>query len=819
MPKSLVIDPEVAFARGRIRFHDIDVNAYDKTIEDELRVYSRDDFVQMFADMCAIRHFEWIINEIKIKGVCNGISYDHRGPAHLSMGQEAAAVGMAFALTPDDHIYGSHRSHGEILAKGFSAIRAMDDGALLDIMQTYLGGAILRPVEKGHAGSVKELARKFLTYGAYAEIFARDTGFNRGMGGSMHAFFTPFGIYPNNAVVGGSGSIAPGAALFKRVNRKPGIVVCNIGDASFGCGPVWEGITFASMDQYRKLWDPLLRGGLPIIFNCMNNFYGMGGQPWGETMGCEFIARIGAGVNPEQMHAERVNGYDPLPVIDAFRRKRQLLLEGEGPALIDTVTYRISGHSPSDASSYRSKEEIDKWLNADSIIAFHNKLTASGHFSGSALDEVRSNTESVVFETFKLAVDFEVSPRIGIDSDLVEKVMFSNRRVEKFDGRAPELLQPLAGNPRVQQIRGKVRTPTFEGKPVPKMKAFNVRDGLFEALAHRFAIDPTMVAFGEENRDWGGAFAVYRGLTEMLPYHRLFNGPISEAGIVGAAVGYGLEGGRAVPELMYADFMGRAGDEIFNQLSKWQSMSGGTLTMAVVLRISVGAKYGAQHSQDWTALAAHIPGLRVVYPVTPYDAKGMMNAALAGTDPVVFFESQKVYDFGEMFREEGVPEGYYEIDLSEPSIKRAGSDLTIITLGPALYTAVEAADRLAAEFGVSAELVDLRTANPINYQPIVDSVVKTGKALLVCDAVERGSVIQSVAANLTQLAFDYLDAPPAIVGSRNWITPAAELEAMFFPQAAWLIDAIHERIMPLKGHRPSTNQTLGELARRSRAGV
>ena len=214
------------------------------------------------------------------------------------------------------------------------------------------------------------------------------------------------------------------------------------------------------------------------------------------------------------------------------------------------------------------------------------------------------------------------------------------------------------------------------------MKAFNVRDAIFEALLHRFAIDPTMVAFGEENRDWGGAFAVYRGLTEALPYHRLFNAPISEAAIVGAAVGYALEGGRVVAELMYADFIGRAGDEIFNQLSKWQAMSAGELTMPVVLRISVGAKYGAQHSQDWTALLAHIPGLKVVYPVTPYDAKGMMNAALAGTDPVVFFESQKVYDFGEMFVEAGVPEGYYEIDLAEPSVKRAGSDLTIVTLRP-----------------------------------------------------------------------------------------------------------------------------------------
>ena len=819
MPKSITIDPDVVFARNRIHFSDIEVNAYDKTIEQELAAYSLEDFTNILEDMCAIREFESVINEIKLKGTYKGITYDHRGPAHLSMGQEAAAVGMAYSLTPDDHIYGSHRSHGEILAKGFSAIRKMSDAELLGIMRSYLDGAILRPVEKGHSGTVQALARRFLVYGAYSEIFARDTGLNRGMGGSMHAFFTPFGVYPNNAVVGGSGSIAPGAALFKRVNRKPGIVVANIGDASFGCGPVWEGITFSSMDQYRKLWDPELGGGLPIIFNCMDNFYGMGGQTWGETMGCEFIARIGAGVNADQMHAERVNGYDPLPVIDAIRRKKQILLEGRGPVLLDTVTYRISGHSPSDASSYRSKDEIEKWLKADSIVAFRKKLIESGHFSADALDGVAHATEAAVFEMFKLAADFEASPRISLDSDLVEKVMFSNQHVEKLDDRQPELLQELSENPRVQQIRGRIRTPLFEGKPVPKMKAYNIRDGIFEALAHRFSIDPTLAAFGEENRDWGGAFAVYRGLTELLPYHRLFNSPISEAAIVGAAVGYALEGGRVVVELMYADFMGRAGDEIFNQLAKWQAMSAGLLRMPVVLRISVGAKYGAQHSQDFTALVNHIPGLKVVYPVTPYDAKGMMNSALAGTDPVIFFESQKIYDYGEQFAAAGVPEGYYEIDLAEPSIKRTGKDLTIITFGPALYTAVEAADALAKQFGISAELIDLRAANPLNYAPLVDSVKKTGKVLLVSDAVERGGVMQTVAANLTQLAFDYLDAPPAVAGSRNWITPAPELEAMFFPQKEWLIDAIHEKIMPLKDHQPTTAQTAGELSRRLRLGV
>ena len=819
MTKLLEIKPEQELSPDVIHFDDIPVNAYRATLDELRSQHSADDLLEIWRQMCAIREFETILNEIKLKGAYRGVAYDHAGPAHLSIGQEAAAVGMAFSLTPDDHIFGSHRSHGEILAKGFSAIRQLGEEQLLDIMRTYRDGAVLGPVERGFDGSVRELATRFFIYGAYGEIFARETGFNRGLGGSMHAFFTPFGIYPNNAIVGGSGSIAPGAALFKRVNRRAGIVVANIGDASFGCGPVWEGITFASMDQYRKLWDPALGGGLPIIFNCMDNFYGMGGQPQGETMGCEFIARIGAGVNPEQMHAERVNGYDPLAVIDAFRRKKEILLQGGGPVLLDTITYRYSGHSPSDASSYRSREEVEHWQAADSIHAYRERMLSAGLLSGHALDQAEHEARERVFSMFQLAADLNVSPRLSLDSELIGEVMFSNRHVERFDERTPELLQDLSDNPRVAQIRAKIRSGLEDGKPVPKMKVFNIRDAIFEALLHRFAIDPTLVAFGEENRDWGGAFAVYRGLTEALPYHRLFNAPISEAAIVGAAVGYGMEGGRAVAELMYADFMGRAGDELFNQLSKWQAMSAGLLTMPVVVRVSVGSKYGAQHSQDFGALTAHIPGLKVVFPVTPYDAKGMMNAALAGTDPVIFFESQRLYDIGEMFQTAGVPEGYYEIELGLPSVKRSGADLTMVTLGPALYTAVAAADQLAERFDLATEIIDLRSANPVDYGPVAESVRKTGRVLLVSEAVERGGVMQTVASTLTQICFDDLDAPPAVVGSRNWITPAPEVESAFFPQPAWLVDAVHEQLLPLPGYRPEGNRTRGELLRRARLGI
>ena len=225
---------------------------------------------------------------------------------------------------------------------------------------------------------MKSLALKFLIYGTLAEIFARETGFNKGLGGSMHAFFTPFGIYPNNAIVGGSGDIAVGAALYKKVNRKPGIVVANIGDASLGCGPVWEGMTFAAMDQYRELWEGDMKGGLPIIFNIMNNQYGMGGQTCGETMGYTIAARVGAALNRENMHAERVDGYNPLAVIDAYERKMQMLEEKKGPVFLDVLTYRFSGHSPSDSSSYRSKEEVEAWESVDSIVSYGNDLMECG---------------------------------------------------------------------------------------------------------------------------------------------------------------------------------------------------------------------------------------------------------------------------------------------------------------------------------------------------------------------------------------------------------------------------------------------------------
>ncbi|MFV0269889.1 MAG: thiamine pyrophosphate-dependent enzyme [Draconibacterium sp.] len=822
MPKVQYINPDEVRKPGQIEFKPIPVNQYNKTIEDEKENFSNDDLIRIFHDMVVIREFETMLNLIKTRGEYNEVPYNHPGPAHLSIGQEAAAVGMAYTLGVEDFIFGSHRSHGEILAKGLSAISKLSDEQLEKIMDSHFDGITAAPVKAGHTGTTKELAIKFLIYGTLAEVFARETGFNRGLGGSMHAFFTPFGVYPNNAIVGGSGDISVGAALYKKANRKPGIVVANIGDASMACGPVWEGLTFATMDQFNELWEGDMKGGLPLIINIMNNQYGMGGQTCGETMGYNIAARIGAGLNDDQMHAERVDGYNPLAVIDAYKRKKKILEEKRGPVLLDVLTYRYSGHSPSDASSYRSKEEVEAWEAQDSIIWFGKELVKAGVATEEQLEAIKISTTELITYALKLAIDDEVSPIMNMKKhpNLIGEMMFSNQSVDKMEDRPVEVNHPMEENPRVQQLAKKERF-MFDanGKAHSKIKTYGLRDGIFEAIVDRFYKDPTLIAYGEENRDWGGAFAVYRGLTEALPYHRLFNSPISEASIVGTAIGYAMCGGRVIPEIMYCDFLGRAGDEVFNQLPKWQAMSGNVLKMPVVIRVSVGSKYGAQHSQDWTALAAHIPGLKVVFPVTPYDAKGLMNTALQGTDPVIVFESQRLYDIGEQFHKEGVPAEYYELPLGEPDIKKKGSDLTILTIGATLYRALDAAKTLEEKYGVSAEVIDARSLVPFNYEPVIESIKKTGRIVISGDASARGSFLRDLASNITELAFDYLDAPPVVVGSRNWITPAHELEDYFFPQPEWIIDAIHERIVPLKGHVCENDFTEAEQLDRNARGI
>jgi 2-oxoisovalerate dehydrogenase E1 component len=823
MVKQLMVVPEEVRRSEQIHLGTIPVNTYKKSLADEIRDgrLGPADALRLYRDMVLIREFEQMLEEIKKNGSYRGIAYDHKGPAHLSIGQEAAAAGQAFLFGPEVHIFGSHRSHGEIIAKGLSAIEKLPESDLESICGGYLDGDVLEPLRRAGkaAASPRELAVDFLLYGLLAEIFGRATGFNRGLGGSMHAFFLPFGIFPNNALVGGSADIAAGAALYKKVQKKPGFAIANIGDASTGCGPVWEAMNFATMGQLWSLWEPEYRGGLPVVFCFMNNFYGMGGQTKGETMGFERLAAIGAGLNLHNLHAETVDGNNPLAVIDAFRRKAEVIAAGDGPVLLEVIAYRQSGHSPSDASAYRAREEIELWRQIDPISEFGAEILKAGAAGEDDLARCRRYAEEKVEAACRLAVDLEASPRLG--GEQIARFMFHHERETSYPRLRPgDVLKPLEENSRARALARKSRSgrDPSSGERLGETKAISMRDAIFESIIHHFYMDSRLIAYGEENRDWDGAFAVYRGMTESLPYHRLFNSPISEAAIVGTAVGYAMEGGRALIELMYCDFLGRAGDEVFNQLAKWQGMSAGVIKLPVVLRVSVGSKYGAQHSQDWGALVAHIPGLKVIFPATPYDAKGLMASALAGNDPVVFFESQRTYGETERFQKE-VPADYYTIPIGLPDVKRPGKDLTILTIGATLYRALEAAERLAEEFRLEAEVIDARSLVPFDYGPVLESVKKTGRILLAADACERGSHLNTLAAMIQQLAFDHLDGPVVVLGARNWITPAAEMEDIFFPNAGRILDAIHTQILPLPGYRPETDRSPAYLLRLQREGV
>ena len=229
MPKSLYVDPDQMRSEGKITFEDIPINTYKKTVKEEFEEgnYTKEDLLRIFRDMTVCREFEDMLNQIKTQARYADVETTYPGPAHLSLGQEAAAVGEAYLLGKEDFTFGSHRSHSEILAKCLSAIQKLDDKELMEDMENFFDGKTLHSIQKVSKadGDVKELAIEFILYGALSELFARETGFHKGLGGSMHAFFLPFGVYPNNALVGGSGTISTGAALYKKENDKDGVVV------------------------------------------------------------------------------------------------------------------------------------------------------------------------------------------------------------------------------------------------------------------------------------------------------------------------------------------------------------------------------------------------------------------------------------------------------------------------------------------------------------------------------------------------------------------------------------------------------------------
>jgi pyruvate dehydrogenase E1 component beta subunit len=319
-----------------------------------------------------------------------------------------------------------------------------------------------------------------------------------------------------------------------------------------------------------------------------------------------------------------------------------------------------------------------------------------------------------------------------------------------------------------------------------------------EALSQEMARDESVIVMGEDNAGgagapgeqdaWGGVLGVTKGLYGKFP-GRVLDTPLSEGGFIGAAVGAAACGMRPVAELMFIDFMGVCFDQIFNQAAKFRYMFGGKAVTPVVIRTMYGAglRAAAQHSQVLTSLFTHIPGLKVVCPSTPYDAKGLMIEAIRDDDPVIFCEHKLLYT-----RDGDVPEELYSIPFGEANIVRDGDDATIVTYGRMVHTAIDAAQKLAAE-GIDVDVIDLRTTSPLDEETILESASRTGRVVVVDEANPRCSVATDIAALVAQRAFRDLKAPIALVTAPHTPVPfASVLEDLYIPSADQIADAVRQ---------------------------
>ncbi|MCX7590036.1 MAG: alpha-ketoacid dehydrogenase subunit beta [Kiritimatiellae bacterium] len=340
---------------------------------------------------------------------------------------------------------------------------------------------------------------------------------------------------------------------------------------------------------------------------------------------------------------------------------------------------------------------------------------------------------------------------------------------------------------KVPEIHRKVQI----AKTPPEIKRqdgqLTYRDAIKEALFEEMLRDNRVILYGEDVADYGGAFKVTKGLLEAFGRQRVFNTPISEAAICGTAVGAAMRGLRPVVELMYMDFALMASDQIANQAAKWHYMSGANIEVPLVYRVSVGGGkgYGGQHSQTLESIFTHIPGLYVVYPSTPYDAKGLLKSAIRDNNPVMFVESQILYGI-----KGPVPAEDYLVPLGLADVKRTGKDLTIVAWGPAVHDALKAAEQLTAESNISVEVVDIRSLVPLDLPTIFESVRKTGRCIVASHCVHTGSYTAEIASTIACELFDYLDAPVMRVDAKNGVAPQSHvLETAFYPGPADIVKA------------------------------
>jgi len=712
--------------------------------------------VALLEDMLMIRELEEMIVTVRSGAYEPLVGFNYRGPTHVSIGQEGSSVGASSALLLKDYITSTHRGHGDSLARGCGAIRAMSDDLLRKRVPNATGG---------HE-PLLEAALEDHVYRTIAELFGKDDGYCKGRGGGMHIADFTVGHLGANAIVGGSVPIATGAAMGLRYRQNGSVVCCFAGDGAYCNGVVLESLNWAAQAQFTNEIAGPLKFGVPVIFFVLNNHYAMTGRSDNEVTGIRHLAQRAAGFADNRMHAEVVNGMDVLATRDAVLRAAEGCRAGQGPYFLDVDTYRYFGHSLSDPrNEYRTREEEAAWKAVDPIARLEKQLLEAEVLDEAGIDCVKQRVKDRnARAAVRAAKAADPAP-----ADVI-KYMYTDTFVAKVppEFEKVEIIEPV---PAIKRVNGEI----------------TYRDAIKEAVIEEMLRDSRVIFYGEDVAEYGGAFKLSKGLLETFGRARVFNAPISEAAICGTAVGAAMIGLRPVVELMYMDFLLMAGDQVSNQAAKWHYMSGAQVEVPMVLRVSVGAGkgYGGQHSQTIESSVVHIPGLYIVYPSTAYDAKGLMKSAIRDNNPIMFVESQGLYN------EKGpVPQEEYLIPLGVADVKRAGSDITLVAYGPAVPDALKAAARLETESGVSAEVIDLRCLVPFDRETVLASVQKTGRCVVISQAVSQGSFTGEVASTIQQEAFDYLDAPVLRVGAKNGIAPQSHvLESVFYPHVDDIIAA------------------------------
>jgi 2-oxoisovalerate dehydrogenase E1 component len=630
------------------------------------------------------------------------------------------------------------RAHQKGLVHGACHTYVGQEAVAVGVCAHLTGDDVVFSTHRGHGHA---LAKGVPPRELAAELFGRATGCSRGRGGSMHLFAPEVGLMGTSGIVGPCILQAAGAGYSFALTRSGQVAVAFLGDGAVNNGAFHEGVNLAA------IWK------LPVLFVCENNGFATE-VPFVEVAGHPGVAGRGAIYG---LPGVAVDGNDVLAVSAAAAEAVARARAGEGPTLIECKTYRTRPHAEGMGDyTYRTREEVELWKTRCPILRLRRALVAGDGVREAELSAIDEQVEAEVAEALAFA-EASAWPEPATATDHV-------------------YAEPRAEPP---------APPSPGGREITFMKA------TLEALADAMRHDSRIFVLGEGIGKRGGNFATTTGLFDTYGPQRLRDTPICERGFVGLACGAAMTGTRPVVDFMFADFVLDGLGEILNQIAKMQYMSSGRLRMPVLLRGCVGIGHSAatHHSGNYYPMFAQFPGLRVVVPSNPYDAKGLLTHALRCDDPVLFLEPREV-----LGQKGAVPEEPYEIPFGRAAVVREGSDVTVVALGRMVVECRKTAEALGAE-GVSVELIDPRTVAPLDTATILASVRKTGRLLIVDEAFGPYGIGAEVAARVADEGFDDLDAPIRRLNGAHTPTPySPPLEAAVVPTAEAVARAVHDLI-------------------------